>query len=95
MAARIFSAPDGTLWQAWTVVPGEHADWPSHARRHLPDSLAGGWVCFESASEKRRLSPIPTRWDDCDEGELWGLCSSAEPVRRRLDAAALAPPLPA
>lgn len=86
MAVRSFNAPDGTSWQAWTVIPGEHAEWPAHARRHLPDTLAGGWLCFESAEEKRRLHPIPPGWENGNEGELWGFCEGANPVRRRAPA---------
>lgn len=83
MAAREFNAPDGTPWQAWTVLPGEQAEWPANARRHLPAEMANGWLCFESDSEKRRLSPIPTGWDVGSDGELWDFCLSAAPVRRR------------
>ena len=83
MAVRTFTAPDGTAWQAWTVIPGEHAEWPTHARRHLPETLAGGWLCFECTTEKRRLNPIPPGWEHGSEGELWGFCLGATPVRRR------------
>ena len=82
MAARTFTAPDGTSWEAWNVVPGQHADWPSHARRHLPESLSDGWLCFESATEKRRLHPIPPGWEEHSEELLWRLCTTAQPVRR-------------
>ncbi len=84
MATRTFTAPDGTVWQAWNVVPDEHLDWPEHARRHLPETLAGGWLCFESPAEKRRLQPIPAEWESGDESQLWSFCLSADPVRRRL-----------
>jgi hypothetical protein len=84
MATRTFVAPDGMVWQAWNVDPTEHADWPAHARGHLPPALANGWICFESASEKRRLHPVPSGWEESSEVELWGYCSSAEPVRQRV-----------
>jgi hypothetical protein len=83
MATREFSAPDGTTWQAWTVIPGEQAEWPAAARRHLPEALAHGWLCFESTAGKRRLSPIPDDWDRGTEGELWSFCLRADPVRRK------------
>lgn len=92
MAARVFTAPDGTLWQAWNVVPGQHADWPSHARNHLPEGMAAGWLCFESATEKRRLHPIPSGWESPTDADLWHWCVIADPVRaRRTEAAAPAP----
>lgn len=84
MAERSFTGPDGTPWQAWDVVPGQHADWPTHARRHLPEAMGNGWLCFESAGEKRRLHPIPQAWDSRTDGELWSFCSEAQPVPRRV-----------
>jgi hypothetical protein len=83
MAARSFSAPDGRVWQAWKVDPREHADWPARARLQLPETMAEGWLCFESAEEKRRLRPVPPSWEEGTEDDLWGYCCSAEPVRRR------------
>lgn len=41
--------------------------------------LSGGWVCFASASEKRRLSPPPARWDAASDAELEALCARAAP----------------
>lgn len=82
MAARSFTAPDGTSWQAWDVVPDQNADWPAQAMRHLPEVLGSGWLCFESSSEKRRLYPIPADWDTEDDVELWSHCQRAAPARR-------------
>jgi hypothetical protein len=45
--------------------------------------MAGGWLCFESVAEKRRLHPIPPGWENGSDAELWQLCSGATPVRRR------------
>jgi hypothetical protein len=86
MAERSFSGPDGTPWQAWDVVPGQHSDWPAHARQHLPEAMSEGWVCFECDEEKRRLHPIPEGWETLGDEELWALCRDAEPVKRRLTA---------
>ena len=86
MAERSFTGPDGTSWQAWDVVPGQHADWPAHAR--LPEAMGNGWLCFESAGEKRRLHPIPQAWESRSDGELWTFCSEAQPVPRRVAPAA-------
>ena len=82
MAERTFSAPDGVLWQAWNVNPAEQVDWPAHARKHLPLHLAGGWLCFQSAAEKRRLQPVPRGWDSVTDDELWRYCCAAQAVRR-------------
>lgn len=39
--------------------------------------LASGWLAFESPTEKRRLAPIPQRWEQLSEAELERLCQSA------------------
>jgi hypothetical protein len=70
-------------------APVEHAD-----RRREPDrriikgrrpgltaGLDGGWLCFENAREKRRLTPIPADWIRCP----------AEALERYLQAAKRAP----
>ena len=84
MAERSFTGPDGTSWQAWDVVPGQHADWPAHARQHLPEAMSEGWLCFESAGEKRRLHPIPAGWEGGSDDDLRAFCRDARPVERRL-----------
>lgn len=40
------------------------------ARARLRGTYAQGWLCFESDSEKRRLSPIPDDWTTCDDDRL-------------------------
>ena len=47
----------------------------------LTSGLREGWLCFESPSERRRLTPIPTDWEDCNRVELEGYCRSAIPAR--------------
>src|SRR5687767_8005877 len=32
--------------------------------------LSAGWLCFSSASEKRRLGPVPSGWDRFDHEAL-------------------------
>ena len=44
--------------------------------------LVKGWLVFESATEKRRLHPIPPDWDVLTDEELSALCGSAEPAPR-------------
>jgi len=84
MAERSFTGLDGTSWQAWDVVPGQHADWPAHARQHLPEAMSEGWLCFECAGEKRRLHPIPPGWASGSDDDLRAFCRDASPVVRRL-----------
>ena len=51
-------------------------------RAPRPGGLAGGWLCFDGASGKRRLSPIPDDWTRCPEAQLEEYCRMARPVRR-------------
>lgn len=76
------------------------ADLPDRSRRdtprssaHLPPALAGGWLCFESGADRRRLGPIPPGWDQLADGDLERLLDRADRVgageRGRLDTAKL------
>lgn len=51
-------------------------------RSVLTSSLTSGWLCFEAAVEKRRLSPIPDDWQHCPTERLEGYCAQATPARR-------------
>ena len=46
----------------------------------LPREMAGGWLCFDSPVEKRRLFPIPEGWDRFADDELLRMCRSARPA---------------
>jgi hypothetical protein len=81
MATRILHAPDGTLWEVWDVQPGLQLDSSRRRGPLLPDEMAGGWLCFDSAAEKRRLYPIPAGWEECADGELLQMCRAARPAR--------------
>lgn len=61
------------------VVPGFTPERRMRDRRmrlRHPE-LTGGWVCFTSGREKRRLSPPPARWDAASDAELEALCAQA------------------
>src|SRR5688572_14009708 len=92
MAVRSFESPDGITWTAWEVIPGQVSEFRSTYGSHLPTQMAGGWLCFDCGSEKRRLVPLPSDWADRTEAELWFLCRAAEPVRARAAAGCDAPP---
>lgn len=47
-------------------------------------AYASGWLCFESPTEKRRLSPIPVGWDEAGEEDLRWLVGRAREVPKRL-----------
>lgn len=50
-------------------------------RVRLREVLSEGWLAFESTSERRRLSPIPPRWESASESELADLCARASAAR--------------
>lgn len=86
---REFTDPRGTKWRVFDVYPtgasasildeieerGRVLAFPS--RDH-----AEGWLCFESADEKRRLTPIPPEWEICDPARLNDFCGQAGFVSR-------------
>ncbi|GAC1416123.1 MAG: hypothetical protein NVSMB53_14990 [Gemmatimonadaceae bacterium] len=36
----------------------------------VANEYSGGWLCFESDGEKRRLAPIPEGWDEAGPDRL-------------------------
>jgi hypothetical protein len=59
------------------------------AAQHSPDiadfarisrKREGGWLTFTTASERRRLSPIPDRWDSADDATLRALLAVADRI---------------
>lgn len=73
MALRTFTDAEGTEWQVWDNIPD----------RLVSNTLEGGWLTFQSPTEKRRLAPIPLYWVTADEEELARLLATARPVRER------------
>jgi hypothetical protein len=78
MAYRVFKSPDGAVWHAWDVPAADASLAPVLAGR--PDAMREGWLCFECDQEKRRLAPVPARWAERSEAELWLYCRVAEPA---------------
>jgi hypothetical protein len=81
MALREFTDRTGCRWRVWDIRPEEmHA--ATRAEDHL-QSVIHGWLAFEPAGggEKRRLSPIPARWEKATEEELERMLDRADPVR--------------
>ncbi|HEU0298824.1 MAG TPA: hypothetical protein VFR37_05200 [Longimicrobium sp.] len=82
MATRTLRAPDGTVWEVWDVLPGLQLEREGRSVL-LPDEMSTGWLCFDGPGEKRRLYPIPHRWEDSADEDLWRMCCAANPVRPR------------
>ena len=78
-AHRLFEDRRGVRWDVWAVYPETR---PSTLSA-LPGTFPSGWLVFESATEKRRLSPIPDDWQGVDPVELERLCERAELAARR------------
>jgi hypothetical protein len=92
MAYREFTDRQGRTWRAWDTYP--------QSRSVVAAPFAEGWLCFQSEEAgKRRLSPIPERWDELPQERLCVLLRAADevvPLRVESDLPAgdPAPPLP-
>ncbi|MET0399041.1 MAG: hypothetical protein ABW277_19770 [Longimicrobiaceae bacterium] len=79
MALRTLLHGD-TEWLAWDVHPS-----PKGRIKIAIATAAGleeGWLCFESAGEKRRVAPIPHGWEEWPDDHLAQCIAGAEVVRR-------------
>lgn len=65
-----------------TYVREERRILPDRRRRIVDSMVLRGWLCFESAEERRRLSPVPDDWESCSEAVLIGYCAAAQRARR-------------
>jgi hypothetical protein len=46
----------------------------------VPEPMREGWLCFESATHKKRVAPIPPGWTEIPEAGLLQLSREVEPV---------------
>ncbi len=76
---RQFVDHHGVQWDTFAVLPTTEAS----SLKRLPEPFRQGWLCFESAAEKRRLGPIPEHWETVSEDELRRLGDAARPVPNR------------
>ena len=75
-------------WHGSERRTGQDRRLTSQRRITLAEGLGSGWLTFESQQEKRRLNPIPSRWESASEAELRELCARARRVERLDDAGA-------
>lgn len=91
-ARHPFTDSMSITWDVFDVYPTGDAV----ALSRLESSFHHGWLCFQSAGEKRRLSPIPWGWQSLSDEELERLLRRAEivpvPRRRRRSRDDLTPP---
>jgi hypothetical protein len=69
----------GIVWTVYEVNPGAT---PWRAVGSLPEGYQNGWLCFESSTEKRRLTPLPIGWQELPPDKLTDLLFIATQVRR-------------
>lgn len=84
---REYKDRKGVQWRVWDVYPEPRISGPSRLAEgllnHFPHKdLSEGWLCFESAIEKRRVAPIPYGWELMPPASLEDLCSRAGFVSR-------------
>lgn len=79
----------GNEWMVYEVNPAMNQWTAIHS---LPEGYRGGWLCFESATEKRRLTPPPSGWESLPIDALNHLLGDAIQVRRPTRPVVQAPP---
>jgi hypothetical protein len=78
---RTFTDARGIWWDVFAVYPEIRVS--SSSRSQLPGTFQQGWLCFDSGTEKRRLSPIPDDWRTVSEHDLEEMAKRAEVALRR------------
>ena len=82
VSIREYTDSTRTEWRVWDVTPAQMH--PITRGEDYMGDLQDGWLVFESAKGKRRLSaPYPANWRDFEIPELEELCRRASAVRRR------------
>jgi hypothetical protein len=81
MAVRDFVDTKGVTWKVWPVDP--QTVYPTTASEDYLGEYEGGWLCFESAAERRRLPEFPQDWEQLSEAELRALLHVAAVVPKR------------
>ncbi|HET9634853.1 MAG TPA: hypothetical protein VFP26_02900 [Gemmatimonadaceae bacterium] len=75
MAYKEFRDAAGISWRVWATYPTVGKIYTSGFEK--------GWLTFESQLGRRRLAPIPGRWDTMEEDKLRLLLKAAEPPRSK------------
>ena len=93
MASRRFTDRTGVRWRVTEVVASatepagsreRRADVRSQrrtapqAKRLTTRPLELVWLCFESGTERRRVSPVPAGWGELADDELEDLMGTSE-----------------
>jgi hypothetical protein len=78
MAVRDIRDEGGTSWKVWAVMAS--AIHPKTAAEDYLGEYSEGWLCFECATQRRRLARFPQDWDKLPDKELVRLLKTAQPV---------------
>jgi hypothetical protein len=81
MAVREFTDARGVAWNVWPVTPDQIQ--PRTAAEDYLGAYGAGWLCFESAVERRRLASYPRDWERLSDAELCALLEKAAPASGR------------
>ena len=81
MAVRDFVDTNGVHWKVWPVIPETLQ--PKTAAEDYLGEYEAGWLCFESAAERRRLPGYPRDWEQLSDAELCALLHLAAVVPKR------------
>ena len=76
---RTFTDARGVWWDVFAVYPETRGV----TQTMLKGTFQEGWLCFDSGTEKRRLSPIPDDWRTVTDAELAQLAERAEVAASR------------
>ena len=71
MPERTFQDSSGTEWLVYDCAPS-----PEQKKGFARD-YQSGWLCFQSATEKRRLVKFPKDWESYSVSQLEKLCDDA------------------
>jgi hypothetical protein len=78
MAVRDVVDENGTRWKVWSVAT--EAFHPKTAAEDFLGDYADGWLCFEAATQRRRLAMFPKDWGELSDTGIVALLQKAEIV---------------
>jgi len=66
----------GAMWRVWDTHPVA-----ANTLRTVSPNYAGGWLTFESHTDRRRLAPIPSGWENATRELMMHWCARAFQAR--------------
>ena len=76
VAYREYVDDMGALWRVWDTHPVA-----ANTLRTVSPNYAGGWLTFESETDRRRLAPIPAGWEVATRELMMHWCARAFQAR--------------